>query len=160
LRAQVAVADLTLGIPQDECFGLCPSPLGALNLSVSHSKSVFGGSFIWTRRVLNSQKRRFPARAVGPNGAGKTTALRMLSGDEPPTCGSITIDGRSAIEELAAVHQSTASCPQEGGLWEHLTARQHFTLYAAVLGLAPTGAAAQVGFGRIAALYYRSSAAY
>ena len=37
-------------------------------LSVFLSKSVFYGAFVWARRVLNSQKRRFPARAVAAPG--------------------------------------------------------------------------------------------
>jgi hypothetical protein len=37
-------------------------------LSVSHSKSVLYGVWVWARRVLNSQKRRFPARAGGADG--------------------------------------------------------------------------------------------
>ena len=43
----------------------CPGPPGRLSaLSVFLCKSVFYGAFVWARRVLNSQKRRFPARAV------------------------------------------------------------------------------------------------
>jgi hypothetical protein len=44
---------------------LRPGPPGRLSaLSVSLCKSVFYGAFVWARRALNSQKRRFPARAV------------------------------------------------------------------------------------------------
>ena len=39
--------------------------LGRLSaLSISHTKSVFYGGFVWARRSLNSQNRRFSARAV------------------------------------------------------------------------------------------------
>jgi hypothetical protein len=42
----------------------CPGCPGQLSgLSVSHSKSVLYGTFVWARRVLNNQKRRVPARA-------------------------------------------------------------------------------------------------
>jgi hypothetical protein len=34
------------------------------HLSVSHSKPVLHGGFVWARRALNSQNRRFPARAA------------------------------------------------------------------------------------------------
>jgi hypothetical protein len=40
-------------------------------LSVSNSKSVFCGAFVWARRALNGQKRRFPAWA----GAATTANL-------------------------------------------------------------------------------------
>jgi hypothetical protein len=44
---------------------LCPGPPGRLSaLSISLCKSVLYGIFVWARRALNSQKRRFPARAV------------------------------------------------------------------------------------------------
>jgi hypothetical protein len=38
-----------------------PGPSSAL--SVSPSESVFYGASVWARRALDSQKRRFPARA-------------------------------------------------------------------------------------------------
>ena len=42
-----------------------PGPPGWLSaLIVFLCKSVFYGAFVWARRALNSQKRRFPARAV------------------------------------------------------------------------------------------------
>ncbi len=40
---------------------------------------------------------------IGPNGAGKSTLINMLSGDLPPSSGSVTIDGRD-VTGLAA-HQ-------------------------------------------------------
>jgi hypothetical protein len=47
------------------CSVFCPGRPGRLSaLSVSHGKSVLNGVFVWAREVLNSQKRRFPARAV------------------------------------------------------------------------------------------------
>ena len=47
-------------------------------LSVSLCKSVFYGAFVWARRALNSQNRRFPARAVEDEltGAGECSRGR------------------------------------------------------------------------------------
>jgi len=44
----------------------CPGPPGAFTngISVSHSKSILYGSFVWARRTLNRPKWRFLARAV------------------------------------------------------------------------------------------------
>ena len=44
----------------------CPGRLSAL--SVSHSKSVLYGGFVWACISLNDQKWRFPARAVRKKG--------------------------------------------------------------------------------------------
>jgi hypothetical protein len=44
-------------------------------LSVLLFKSVFYGAFVWARRALNSQKRRFPARAVHRRCAHAPSAL-------------------------------------------------------------------------------------
>jgi hypothetical protein len=42
-----------------------PGPPERLSaLSISLCKSVLYGDFVWARRALNSQKRRFPARTV------------------------------------------------------------------------------------------------
>jgi len=32
---------------------------------------------------------------IGPNGAGKTTLFNVIAGDEPPTAGTVTFDGRT-----------------------------------------------------------------
>jgi hypothetical protein len=50
----------------DEMRCTRPGPPGRLSaLSVFLFNSIFYGAFVWARRALNSQKRRFPARAVG-----------------------------------------------------------------------------------------------
>jgi ATP-binding cassette ChvD family protein len=55
---------------------------------------------------------------IGPNGAGKTTLFRMLTGDEKPDEGSITI-GSSV--ELAYVDQSRDSLDAERTVYDEIT---------------------------------------
>jgi hypothetical protein len=51
---------------ESEFYGVGSGPLGPFSaFSVSHSKSVLHGAFVWARRALNRPKRRFPARTVG-----------------------------------------------------------------------------------------------
>ena len=51
------------------------------SLSISHSASVLYGTFVWARRVLNSKKRRFLARAVE---AAASIAGRLADNFQPP----------------------------------------------------------------------------
>ncbi len=60
---------------------------------------------------------------VGENGAGKTTLLRILAGLLTPEAGAISVRGRVAY------------CPQEPSLFEALTIREHFRLFADALGI-------------------------
>lgn len=53
---------------------------------------------------------------IGPSGCGKTTVLRMIAGLEPPTSGTITIDGESpavarARKRIGFMPQSPALLP-------------------------------------------------
>jgi hypothetical protein len=66
-RPRVGFVSSDLGNhPLGHDFSHCPGRPGrALSaLSVFLCKSVFYGAFVWARRALNSEKRRFPARAV------------------------------------------------------------------------------------------------
>ena len=53
---------------------------------------------------------------AGPNGAGKSTLVRMIAGEERPTLGKLTFDGRpwSPVDEwqaVAVVHQEPQLFP-------------------------------------------------
>ena len=54
-----------------------PGRLSAL--SVSRSKSILHGFFVWAHRALNRPKRRFPARAVGDRSTGHRFRLRSAA---------------------------------------------------------------------------------
>ena len=73
---------------------------------------------------------------LGPNGAGKTTFLRQLTSELRPTSGSIQVFGVNAIALPRQVKQKMGITPQEAGVFETLTVREHLELFARLKGLA------------------------
>jgi multiple sugar transport system ATP-binding protein len=57
---------------------------------------------------------------VGPSGCGKTTVLRMIAGLEPPSQGSIALEGR-VLDGLPPRHRDVAMVFQHGALYPHLS---------------------------------------
>jgi multiple sugar transport system ATP-binding protein len=57
---------------------------------------------------------------VGPSGCGKTTTLRMIAGLEPPTEGTIRIDGR-VVNDVQPKDRDIAMVFQNYALYPHMT---------------------------------------
>ena len=80
-----------------------PGRLSAL--SVFHSESVFYGALVWVHRALNSQKRRFPARADTPASGlhGRTQILFFVDEAGPfapeQTCTKLTRSAGALLEQ-------------------------------------------------------------
>ena len=55
---------------------------------------------------------------IGPNGAGKTTLLRMITGQEAPDAGKITV---GSTVELAYVDQSRDTLDADATVWEEIS---------------------------------------
>ncbi len=72
---------------------------------------------------------------LGPNGAGKTTFLRQLTTELMPTSGAIEIFDVDAVREPARAKMLMGITPQEAGLFETLTVREHFELFARLKSL-------------------------
>ncbi|MDB5405732.1 MAG: transporter related [Rhodospirillales bacterium] len=72
---------------------------------------------------------------VGPDGAGKTTLLRLIDGLLRADAGKITVCGRNAATEAAAIHTVAGYMPQRFGLYEDLTVHENLTLYADLRGV-------------------------
>jgi ABC-2 type transport system ATP-binding protein len=72
---------------------------------------------------------------LGPNGAGKTTFLRQLTTELKPTSGSIRIADIDAVREPQRAKQLMGITPQEAGLFESLTVREHLELFGRLKGL-------------------------
>jgi len=68
---------------------------------------------------------------IGPSGGGKSTLLRILGGLLPASAGTVSVDGRTIGQnesERQAYRMTIGFVFQQGGLFEHLTARQNITL--------------------------------
>lgn len=72
---------------------------------------------------------------LGPNGAGKTTFLRQLTTELRPTSGRVEIFGADAVADPQRVKRLMGITPQEAGLFETLTVREHLELFARFKGL-------------------------
>jgi ABC-2 type transport system ATP-binding protein len=67
---------------------------------------------------------------LGPNGAGKTTALRILSGLETPTSGSVRVVGYDPVSQRIEVKRRTGYVAESAVLYESLTPREYFEFVA------------------------------
>ena len=73
-------------------------------LEVSGLTKRFGGVVAVNAVSLRLSRGELHA-VIGPNGAGKSTLANLLSGDLPPSAGSITFDGRE-VSHLSADRRS------------------------------------------------------
>ncbi|HLJ44803.1 MAG TPA: ATP-binding cassette domain-containing protein [Bryobacteraceae bacterium] len=72
---------------------------------------------------------------LGPNGAGKTTSLRMIYGLIKPDDGMISVDGRDMSAGVEAVQDRLGVLPDQTGLYQRLTAREHIRYFGELRGL-------------------------
>lgn len=72
---------------------------------------------------------------LGINGAGKTTTFSMLTGQFPPSHGSMFVSGFDVVKEPNRIKRLLGYCPQFDALWDKLTAREHLKLYGAIKGV-------------------------
>jgi len=72
---------------------------------------------------------------LGPNGAGKTTTMRLLSTVLRPSGGTASVAGYDLIQEPQAVRASIGVLPEETGLYDRLTPREHLLYYGQLHGI-------------------------
>jgi sodium transport system ATP-binding protein len=72
---------------------------------------------------------------LGANGAGKTTMLRAITGFIQPDAGAISVDGIDPVSDRLGALRRMGVLPDEYGLYERLTAREHLLYVAAIHGL-------------------------
>ena len=91
---------------------------GAVEVLKAVSLSIADGEFV----VL-----------VGPSGCGKSTLLRILAGLEPPSAGTISIDGRD-VTELPAKSRDIAMVFQSYALYPHMNVAENMAFSLKVRG--------------------------
>ena len=86
----------------------------------------YAGDVIAVNGVSFTVGRSEHVTLLGPSGCGKTTTLRAIAGLEPPTGGSITIDGRTMYSAAQRINVPTESRGvsmvfQSYAVWPHMT---------------------------------------
>jgi ABC-type multidrug transport system ATPase subunit len=79
---------------------------------------------------------------LGPNGAGKTTFLRQVTTELLPTAGCVQVFGVDAIAHPRLAKEMMGITPQEAGVFDSLTVREHLELFARLKGLSKKDARA------------------
>lgn len=72
---------------------------------------------------------------LGPNGAGKTTTLRVLYTIVRPDGGTALVDGIDAAQQPDAVRRRIGVLPDNRGLYQRLTAREHIRYFGRLHGM-------------------------
>ena len=72
---------------------------------------------------------------LGQNGAGKSTTMNIVTGMITPTSGTVYINDYDIVKETKMARKSLSFCPQYNALYDELTVKEHFKLYAAIKGV-------------------------
>ncbi|QIK70596.1 ATP-binding cassette domain-containing protein [Erysipelothrix sp. HDW6C] len=72
---------------------------------------------------------------LGPNGAGKSTTINMLTTQKIPTSGTITIDGKSLLDDPIFARSKIGVVAQHNNLDRGLTARENLIFHAQYFGM-------------------------
>ncbi len=72
---------------------------------------------------------------LGPNGAGKSTTVKMLSGLLAPTSGQASVCGFDVVAHPLEIKRRIGVLPENLGLFDDLTIKEHLLLTAQIYGL-------------------------
>ena len=109
---------------------LAPAPPREIAVRVRDLVKVYRDGTEANRGISVEVRRGEVVAIVGPNGAGKTTFLRQLTTELRPTAGSVSVFGVDAVAEPERAKRAMGITPQEAGVFERLTVREHFELFA------------------------------
>jgi len=115
---------------QRRTLALAPPPPGEIAVRVRDLVKVYRDGTEANRGISLEVRRGEVVAIVGPNGAGKTTFLRQLTTELRPTAGSVSVFGVDVVAEPEIAKRAMGITPQEAGIFERLTVREHFELFA------------------------------
>jgi sodium transport system ATP-binding protein len=72
---------------------------------------------------------------LGPNGAGKTTTIRAITGLVRPDRGGVDVDGIDAASRAIEARARLGVVPEQVGVYDYLTVREHIAYSAALQGV-------------------------
>ena len=107
-----------------------------LAVSVRDLVKRYGDGTEANRGISLNVRRGEVVAILGPNGAGKTTFLRQVSTELRPTAGAVSVFGVDAVAEPDCAKRMMGITPQEAGVFEALTVREHFEFFARFKNLA------------------------
>jgi sodium transport system ATP-binding protein len=114
-------------------------------IAVSNIRKAFGAT-----TAVNGVSFDVPDGSVtallGPNGAGKTTTIRSITGLVRPDGGRVHVDGVHVAADPIAARARLGVVPEQIGVYDHLTVREHLEYSAALQGLGRDATAARTRF--------------
>jgi ABC-type multidrug transport system ATPase subunit len=75
---------------------------------------------------------------LGPNGAGKSSTLRVLTGQQRPAAGRVTVAGLDVVRDWERVKPLFGYVPDRENHFEELTGRRNLRLFAGLYNVAPS----------------------
>ena len=81
---------------------------------------------------------------VGPNGAGKTSTLRMLATLQPPTSGTLVVDGIDLQRDPESARRRIGYLPDHFALYDQQTPVEYLEFFARLHGVPSKGRRARI----------------
>ena len=103
-------------------------------LELDHLTKRFGDKTAVADLTLRLEKGAFLG-LLGRNGAGKSTTLKLVTGLQKPTRGSIRILGLDLADQAMAIKRRIGVMPEEMALLEYLTGPQYLRFVGRMYGL-------------------------
>ena len=89
-------------------------------LSFDHVNKIYPSGFQAVRDFQLEIAEHECVVLTGPSGCGKSTVLRMVSGQEPVTSGTVKLSGR-VINDMDPKDRDVAIVFQNSGIYRHMT---------------------------------------